>query len=667
MAVTIKIASVTQNSQSVANNTSNVTVKVTASWTGGSWNHTGKANGWVKIDGVQYSFSNVILNKNKSTTGTQTLITKTVDVKHNADGTKTLNVSASFVTGVSSETVTNNMVKPLTTIPRQSALTVSNGTLGTPMTLKISKASDVFGSTITYKCGSASGTITTKTNSTSISWTPPLSLASQNTTGSSVSISITLTTYFGDTLVGSSSKSITCAIPNISDTSPSCTVSVTDITGYDSTYGNSIKNLSRFKVDIEPHPAYGSPITTYSTTIGSKTYTGKSFTTDPVDTHGLVYITTTVTDKRGYTGGGAEIKQVADYTAPAVTEMTVRRCSDALGQVQNDQGEYVLVTFSAAVTSLNGRNTAQYEIKYKQSTSEVYNAVKLTDYDDVFSPVDAKFVFSAEAGNSYDIELDVTDEFQTAKRVTSVSTAFTIMHWNADGTGMAIGKISELSGVFDVGMKTKFSGGRLYSTLEVDTDLNDVLTPNNYVGANTATYNYANCPLESGTFVMTVESGGEDGQVRQLLTRCHKTEPRTFERWYYASTWGDWMETTPTEFVLYNHATTGSATAITLAETCENFKYLEIFFTDNNGYGKGYTKVYMPNGTNAPRIVELSLIEASSAENTVWRRTRYTLSGTSCSPNTTTAGYVQYNGTTNAINKSSGTNYIRIYRVVGIR
>ena len=55
MAVSISIG-ITQNSQNITNNTSNVTVTVTAKWTGGSYN-TVKKSGWLKIDGEKYEFT----------------------------------------------------------------------------------------------------------------------------------------------------------------------------------------------------------------------------------------------------------------------------------------------------------------------------------------------------------------------------------------------------------------------------------------------------------------------------------------------------------------------------------------------------------------------------------------------------------------------------------
>lgn len=117
MAVSLGIT-ITQNSQNVANNTSNVSVSVYCWWSSGSYNKNSPGPaGWLKIDGVEYSFRNTF-NDNRTSSGTKTLFTKTLDVVHDIEGKKTIYCSASFTTGVSSGTITASASKALTDIPR---------------------------------------------------------------------------------------------------------------------------------------------------------------------------------------------------------------------------------------------------------------------------------------------------------------------------------------------------------------------------------------------------------------------------------------------------------------------------------------------------------------------------------------------------------------------
>lgn len=534
MAIGISIA-ITQNSQNVDNNTSNVTVKVNASWTYGSYNKLQKS-GYLVIDGTKYTFTSSF-NTGQSTSGSQTLFTKTVNVTHNTNGTKTLTCSASYTSGVSSGTVTASTSKTLTTIPRKSTLTVANGTLGTAQTLTVTRESSSFTHTITYSCGSASGTICTKSTDTSISFTPPLSLASQNTSGTSVSIKYTITTYSGSTNIGSNTYTKTCSIP--ASVKPSCSISVTDSKGYASTYGAYIKGLSKFKVVVTPTLSYGSAISKYRTTANGSTYTSASFTTDVLKSSGNLTISATVTDKRGRSATASSTATVLDYAAPTITKLTVNRCNE--DGTKNDKGEYTIVTFNANITSLNKKNTASYSLEYKKTTETNFTSHSFEELNNVYAVTDQTFIFATDTGSSYDIRLNVNDSFSSVSKVTSVSTGFTLMHWLASGLGMAIGKVAELTNVFDIGFQTRFMGGILHPTLEAETDLNDVRTPNTYVGENVSTYNYANCPITSGTFTLEVVGGGEQGQVKQRIQTCSKTQSKAYERFYYQGAWGEWV------------------------------------------------------------------------------------------------------------------------------
>ena len=95
--------------------------------------------------------------------------------------------------------------------------------------------------------------------------------------------------------------------------------------------------------------------------------------------------------------------------------------------------------------------------------------------------------------------------------------------------------------MLDIGFQTRFAGGILHPVLEPETNLDDVRTPNTYVGANVTTYNYANCPLDEGTFTLDVVGMGDSGQVKQRITSCRKADARAFERIYYQSAWGEWV------------------------------------------------------------------------------------------------------------------------------
>lgn len=518
MAVSLSI-SITQNSQSIANNTSNVTVRVRASWTYGSYNLTNKS-GWLKIDGTTYSFTNSF-NDNQTTSGSKTLFTKTVNVSHDTNGEKKLYCSASYTTGVSSGTIAASVYKTLTTIPRASSLTASNGVLGTAQTLTITRADDSFVHKISYTCGGTSGyavgSSSVSTSSTSISWTPPLSLASQNTTGTSVSISLCLKTYnSGGTQIGTETKTITCTIP--SSVKPTVSAKVTDAMGYYSTYGAFIQGMSKLSIEVTATTSYGAKIISYKTTANGSTYTTQSIMTDVLKSAGDLSVSCTVKDARSRTGTYTYTKTsgVLEYKTPAVDKLAVKRCDE--DGTDNDQGAYCQVTFGATVSDLGSKNTAAYTLRYKPSSSGTYTEVSFDSLANNYSVSGQTYIFAADTGSTYDVELYVKDNFITTKQATAVSTAFTIMHWKADGTGMGIGKVAEESYLLDVAMDARFNdavcgnvmGLNKLPEIPSNSDLNDYMTTGSYaIYKNAYAATIANVPVARAGRLEVNSSTGE--------------------------------------------------------------------------------------------------------------------------------------------------------------
>lgn len=542
MAVSLAI-SITQNSQNITKNTSNVTVKLTASWTYGSYNQA-KKSGWVKIDGTTYEFTSSF-NYNATTNGSQVIYTASVDVPHNSDGTKTLSCSASYTTGVSSGTITASASKKLTTIPRKSTLSVVNGTLDTAQTLTVTRQSNSFTHTIVASCGSDSTTICTKSTSTSVSFTPPISWANQNLTGTSVSVTYKITTYNGDTNIGSNTYTKTCSIP--SSVKPSVSISTSDPTGYSSTYGAAIKGKSTLQIVLSTTLGGGSPINTYSITANGESYTTASVVTSTLKTSGTMIIDATVTDKRGRTDKATTSIQVLDYIAPIITSLSVRRCNQ--DGTENDQGVYIKVIFSGSVTSLNDSNSAKWAIETKKTSESSYTSYPIISLNNSYSVTNYTYIFAADTGSSYDIRIHVTDNFEELYRTTAASTALTIMHYKSNGKGMAVGKISELDNVFDIGFKTRFFAGiqPIFLTNDNGTNLDDI-TKSGFYASAVIQKSYLNCPFDSKniSFFMEVYDGGKSGQLCQKLTTTSGANCCVYQRFYYnpgnGSKWYPWVK-----------------------------------------------------------------------------------------------------------------------------
>lgn len=199
--------------------------------------------------------------------------------------------------------------------------------------------------------------------------------------------------------------------------------------------------------------------------------------------------------------------------------------------------------------------------------------------------------------------------------------------------------------------------GGVTSITTSGTDVNNYVTSGIYSFSSSSTPTNVPDGVVNGWLMVIASS---TTAVKQLWYRngtVNTNDFQTYVRTRNGSSWSNWSKFGMEPVVLYDSA--GINTTVTLSDSAANYSYLEIFFTDNNGRDGGYTKIYSPNG----KTVDLSIVEACENNVTYIRRTAYSISGTSMTPNLTRAAYLTVNGST--ASHSSGTNYIKIIRVLG--
>jgi hypothetical protein len=241
---------------------------------------------------------------------------------------------------------------------------------------------------------------------------------------------------------------------------PSCTLTLEDTTGWDDTYGQPVQGLSKIKITINPTLAYGSAIESYAISADGAKYSTATATTGVLKTAGDSPVTATVKDKRGRSGSASYTMKVLAYTPPNVSRLAVHRC-DADG-TENDQGEHIRVVFSAAITALNNKNTAAYTLRFKKSTDSAFTEVVLTDLASTYTVSNKAHIFAADSNSSYEVEVEAKDRHGVATRITSASTAFTLMNWGPEGTSIGLLKVAERPGAVDVGGDIYLNGHALY-------------------------------------------------------------------------------------------------------------------------------------------------------------------------------------------------------------
>lgn len=523
-------------SQSVSNNTTTVSWRLELIATSsGQINSTATKNYSVNVNGVSYSGTNTVGISNNST---KVLANGTTVIAHNSDGTKSFSYSFSQEFGITFSgstigTKSGSGTAVLNAIPRKSTFSASNGTLGTAQTITITKASSGFTHTLTYVCGTASGTIATKTSSTNVSFTPPLSLASQSTTSTNVSLTLTLTTYSGDTAIGSNTKHITCAVP--ASIKPSISsVTIKEASGGVPSGFPYIQSKSQLNVVVSASGSYGSTISV-RTVINGVTYAGTNITSNVLTNVGDISIVTTVTDSRGRTATMTKTVTVYAYSPPTVTASVIR--CDSSG-TEDEQGEYMNIKYNVSVLPLNAVNTKAFKIQYKKTTATSYTTVTInaTSYS-----TSGNRIIAAESGSTYDIIVSAADSFTETKKNLVLSTAYTIFNVKANGKGFSFGKVSEKDGIeFEMPLYDTF-GLSITNGLAKYTGGAD-----NAIDANTTLEHLVltdkNTPNNSLYYVQTFFYADKTTEAnRTQYAVPYKKTDGIYYRFYFNGSWSDWM------------------------------------------------------------------------------------------------------------------------------
>lgn len=449
---------VVTNSQNTANNTSNVTVTVRLVSLGSSYSISSSTSkdGSVTINGTKYTFTftaGLSGNQNK------TLYTKTVDIAHNSDGTKTLSVSATCYLGVTlSGTFHGNTTvsgsTTLTAIPRTTPVSISgSGTFGSSKWIGHSRASTSFTVTLRYACGSSSGTIVSKSATNETYWTPPKSLQSEIPKATSITITIYCDTYSGNTLIGTTSTSFVCYIA--SDCVP--TINGCEFMDGENWGTSYYQGVSTVRLVADVSGAYGSTISKYEYTIDGKTKTNYGYImyTDIVYTSGYKDITMTITDSRGKTATKTWSSAVyfTAYSKPQITNFTCKR----MGYDENDNlvisNLGTVGYFTASGTFHSNSTSRSRKFMYKPTTSSSWTTINLSNSN----YTDYCFSTSLATGSAYDLKFVMTDNITSVEMQIKMQNLYPLINMNSTGTAIAFGKECNADNRFMVEMDASFN------------------------------------------------------------------------------------------------------------------------------------------------------------------------------------------------------------------
>ena len=394
------------------------------------------------------------------------LLSHTVNVPHNADGSKSFRIEGMWKPQITwsgtyygSEEWTRQDWS-LNAIPRASTFNQSATTFNMDGegTIYINPASSSFTHKLYMHFGNRR--VLLKDNPpTRQNFTVRFSasdFASQIPNATSGVGTLTLETYNGGSLVGSSSRQTYLNLPsNYIPSQPSVTVSdessVPAKLGVSKTAGIYVKGMSLLRFSCSSNGTVGSSISNYKVQIGNQSF-GFSGGTIDIDLSkfdvgiGSLNAVITVTDSRGRTNSRTVGINIQTYSAPKINNFSAAR--------QNN-GATVIITKPVNVSSiLNGStNINSYTVKteYKLSSASTWTNWR--------NETNASAVINSsgwDVTKSYDIRVTLADKLNQMVVTASISTAKTLISYHKD-VGVGIGKMHE-RGVLDVGGDMYVSG-----------------------------------------------------------------------------------------------------------------------------------------------------------------------------------------------------------------
>ena len=438
----------------------------------------------------------------------------------------------------------------------QPSLSASTVEMGKSVTINTPAVNSAYRHTLRYSFGGASGTIATDIAS-SVSWTPPVSLANQIPSATAGSGTIYCDTYSGSTLLGTKSVSITLTVPG--SVVPSAGTLSAALAEDTSGTGLYVKGMGKAKLTLSgASGAYGSSINSYTITGGGWTATNGALTTGTLASAGNITFTATVTDSRGRKASTTRTISVIDYTKPGVAVCDVYRC-DADGN-RKKAGTYFAVEINASYSAITG-NTLSITARYKkQSESSYGTAANVTN--------NGKTVLGGGnigASTTYDVLVTVADKYNSLSIQRTLSTKSVLQSFKRSA-GAAIGKVAELANWLDVAWNTRIRGnlqvdGTISSadqyrikwqTIPDGADLNDdtYKVPGHYrsiKGAN----KISNAPpsLSSGAFELVVTGISDGSYCTQTVKDIsnNRSWVRTQTTWQKPWMWTNWTDVITTD------------------------------------------------------------------------------------------------------------------------
>lgn len=442
--------SITENSTSATDNTSNVTVSVKFFRTNTEYETYGTGKVYCTIDGAQYT-SSVGLSQKITSSGIK-LFTKTLNIKHNSDGSKTLTVSSRISLDLNGSNLTSSSQSyshALTKLARNStisSLTSSVSINGTnTSTVNITRANDSYTHTVKWTVGSHTHSATKV--GTSTSYAIPASWIDALPNSTSGTAKVTVSTYNGSTKIGSDvSKNFTITVPTSVVPTVSATTTLVNDT-VPSSWGIYVQGKSKCKITVSGSSPYGATIKSFAISGTNGKYSGSlssagSWTSPYITESGSVSFKVKATDTRNRTASTTKSITVYPYKNPSISITKVFRCTS--DGTASDTGTYISASIlTSNYSDCNGKNTITQTVMYRESTSSTWSTATPVTTGTPVILGDS----SISNSKSYVIRFTITDAFGSSTKDITVSTSGCLLNIRKSKDGLAIGKFAEQAGL----------------------------------------------------------------------------------------------------------------------------------------------------------------------------------------------------------------------------
>lgn len=422
--------------QDIATNTSTISWTLKGAGTGGSdWYRSGPFE--VVINGVTTTIPKTdprlqLYNGTVVKTGS-------TKITHNNDGTKSFNISVKGAIWSGSMNCSGSKNFTLNTIPRASSFgTITGNTIGSSVTVNITRNSTAFTHQLWYKVGNSEWYDLGAGIGTSKTFTIDMATCSQFPSATSGTMQLCIRTFNGTTQIGSDVyKNVTVYVPT--SVVPviggiSWTKTSTEPSTWPMTQGVTKGTMTMTGVEGK----YGSTIKSYSLTFAGFSSTAISLAVTNIASSGKLNAIAKVTDSRGRTAEKSVEFTVMAYDKPKLTVEVYR--SNASG-VEDDYGEYMYVKATVEITDVGDNALQSLVLQYKKHSDYSYKSENLT-------PGTAKII-AASSDYTWDWVITATDKVYPVIANDSIGTGEVVLDIMADGSGIGLGKVAEIPGAID--------------------------------------------------------------------------------------------------------------------------------------------------------------------------------------------------------------------------